>query len=394
MGLGQLYSGKKIKGIAFMVYHIFTLIVVYPFIYRGLSGFGLGEIPIQDNSIYLLTIALLSAMVFVALVGLYAANIVDAYKTADVDYSPKYRKGAIGYLMIAPAALCVMFVTLFPTFFGMSIAFTSYDLMNMPPAKILRWVGLKNFFEIFQISSWASSLAYVLQWTVLWAVLITSIAFLYSLFIAVALNRPKQKLTKIFNVIYILPWAIPGFITITIWQGFFDTNMGMLNGLLMAIGLKPVSWLQNVLTARIVLVVIQVWLSVPFMINLCQGVIKGISEEVGDACKIDGGNAWQELRYITLPMLLYTMSPILILQFIGNLNNFGVIFLVTGGGPLIFGQRAGGTDILLSWIWGITVGETKKYNYAAVVSILVFLFTASVATINLRRTRAFRKEEF
>ena len=139
---------------------------------------------------------------------------------------------------------------------------------------------------------------------------------------------------------------------------------------------------------------INIWLGFPYFMALMTGVMTAIDKTLYEAADIDGANGWQKIRLITMPLVLYSTAPILIMTFSGNFNNFGVIYFITGGGPndgkpsLGF---AGDTDILISWMYKLTV-DYSIYNMASVFSVLIFLFVGSVTAWNLSRTRAFQED--
>ena len=119
-----------------------------------------------------------------------------------------------------------------------------------------------------------------------------------------------------------------------------------------------------------------------------------IPADLQEAAQIDGASKWQRFRYITLPMVLYQTAPLIIMSLAMNFNNFGAIFFLTQGGPTVSDTTttgAGGTDILVSWIYQLTVG-LMKYNYGAVIAVMIFLVMAPFAIFNFRRTRAFKGE--
>ena len=124
---------------------------------------------------------------------------------------------------------------------------------------------------------------------------------------------------------------------------------------------------------------------------LCLGILQAIPKELYEAAWVDGATDRQSFRYITLPSVLYSVAPLLILQLAGNFNNFGLIYLLTGGGPTVFGNRgAGATDLLISWMYKLTF-NLSKFNYAAAVGIMIFIPVAIISVYNLRQTRSFKE---
>lgn len=395
--------GEYFKGAIFALYHTFILIFAVPTLKQWWWGLiTLGTDPSQHHSIFLLTTGLLGLIITIILVLIYLGNIKDAHNQAKrfiAKEPPRplaktlkdFGYHAQAYIWLTPGMLMVIFVALFPVLFGMSLAFTSYDLYNSPPAKLIEWVGLQNFADLFGIKSWRGTMLSVLRWNILWAIISTITTFVTGFGLALLLNRKNLRLRTFFRTALILPWAMPSFITILVWSGFLNTSFGPVNQFLGLFGVSPVPWLSNVFWARIALFVVNIWLGFPFQMVLCLGLLQGIPPELYEAAKVDGASGSQNFWYLTLPSVLYSVAPLLILQLAGNFNNFGLIYLLTGGGPTVFGNRgAGGTDLLISWMYKLTF-NLFKYNYASAIAILIFIPVALVSVYNLRQTRSFKE---
>lgn len=405
MGVGQIMNGDWVRGLLMALYHTAALTYVVPVLRKTWWGLiTLGEVSRRDHSIILLSYGLVGAIVTFIMVGFYIGNIVDAYKTgkkrafgypaATIRETVKNAvQTSYPYLLISPAVLFIIFTVLFPMLFNMSMAFTNYDLYNSPPAKLVSWVGFGNFKEIVRLASWKRTFTGVLSWTFVWAILSTLSCFLLGMFLAIVLNNPRIRCRGIIRTILILPWAMPGFISILMWSGFLNTSFGPVNQWLNKLGIASIPWFQNVFWARLAVVLVNLWLGFPFSMALVSGVLQGIPSELYDAAKVDGATPFQEFMHISLPLILYAVSPLLIMQFANNFNNFGVVYLLTGGGPPVLGNRgAGGTDILISWIFKMTF-DLMKYNYASAISLLIFLFIATISVFNFLQTRAFKEED-
>lgn len=403
MGLGQIVTGDYIKGIIFAVYHSLVLIFAVPTLKEWWWGLiTLGTEVGRDHSIFLLSRGLLGLIITVLLLLVYIGNIKDAYDQAGRflrkekpqslrETIKEFTQNAEAYLWLSPGMLLVIFVALFPVFFGMSLAFTSYDLYNSPPGKLVDWVGFRNFLDLFTIKSWRGTMTQVLQWNIVWAIVSTITTFGVGFFLALLLNQKRVRFKTFFRTVLILPWAMPSFISVLVWTGLLNTSFGPINRVLASIGVSPIPWLSNVMWARIALFIVNIWLGFPFQMVLCLGLLQSIPQELYEAVRVDGATRRQSFWYLTLPSVLYAAGPLLILQLAGNFNNFGLIYLLTGGGPPVFGNRgAGATDLLISWMFKLTF-DLFKYNYAAAVAILVFIPIAIVSVFNLRQTRAFKE---
>ena len=161
------------------------------------------------------------------------------------------------------------------------------------------------------------------SWTVLWAILSTLTTYGLGCLLALILNNPRLKYSKIIRTILILPWAIPGFVSILVWQGALNTNFGIINQILGALfNMEPINWLTNTYLARIAVVLVNLWLGFPHAMIMITGILQGIPNDVYEAAIVDGVNAWQKFRYITMPLLWYSIAPLMIMSFAYNFNSF------------------------------------------------------------------------
>jgi arabinogalactan oligomer/maltooligosaccharide transport system permease protein len=177
-----------------------------------------------------------------------------------------------------------------------------------------------------------------------------------------------------------------------IFSALFNDQFGAINRtILSALRIAPIPWLTDPLYTKIALISIQVWLGFPFLFALFTGVLQSTSQDVYEAADVDGASRWQKFRHITLPHVLFATAPLLIIQYTSNFNNFNIIYLFNGGGPAVRGQTAGGTDILISWVYKLTF-TTNNYNMAAAISLIIGLIVIAFAFFQFRRTRSFREE--
>lgn len=188
-----------------------------------------------------------------------------------------------------------------------------------------------------------------------------------------------------------LPWAVPGFVTILIFGGMFNDSFGAINNsILNFFHIAPIPWMTDANWTRLALLMIQAWLGFPYIFIVTTGTLQSIPDDLYEASTIDGATALQQFRKITLPLLLYVMAPILITQYTFNFNNFNIIYLFNGGGPAVPGSTAGGTDILVSWIYKLTM-QNSQYALAAALTILLSVFVIGIALWQFRRTNAFKE---
>lgn len=366
-------------------------------------------------------------------------SIRDAYKVSeakrkkelvlsDIEYLKDVYEGSFEYIILFFPIVVLAFISIMPIAFGFVMAFTNIA-GNASMEDTFDWVGLTNFFALFDFtsnlgSSFGVAFWNVLLWTVIWAILSTFTVFFGGFIQALILNSEHVVFRKLWRTILILPWAIPallsqmvfsvmfnenGFVNqflqdVGLYQAFFDLgllgqNFESLSGIMryLYLGQDNIQWFSNPFNptfVRTTLIVVNIWLGFPYFMALMTGVMTAIDATLYEAADIDGANRFQKIFKITMPLVLYSTAPILIMTFSGNFNNFGVIYFITGGGPNA-GQAsrgyAGDTDILISWMYKLTV-DYSTYNMASVFSVLIFLFVGSITAWNLSRTRAFQED--
>ncbi|MFD1739840.1 ABC transporter permease subunit [Bacillus salitolerans] len=402
-GLGQLYNRRFLKGTVFFIVEAAFLIAFLDFLNIGLWGlFTLGEIPKIDHSIFLLIQGLVSVILIGFALALYIYNIKDARKDA-IDRQLGKKKPSIieaarsawdtgfPYIFVTPGLILLLFIVVLPLTFMISLAFTDYNLYNSPPRNLLNWIGFDNFVSLVSIPIWKNTFFTVMSWTIVWTVVATTLQIGLGLFLALLVNDPRIKFKRLIRTFLILPWAVPAFVTILIFSAMFNDRFGAINRDILSHFGVMIPWLSDPFWAKVALIMIQTWLGFPFVFALFTGVLTSISKDWYEAADVDGGTRWQKFRFITLPHVLFATAPLLIMQYAGNFNNFNIIYLFNEGGPAVRGQNAGGTDILISWVFDLTF-ETNNYNMAAAISIIIGLIVAGFAIFQFRRTRSFKEE--
>ena len=381
----------------------------YGFFIKGVWGlFTLGTIPrvraaaVYDHSIMLMLggiIAILALLIFAAL---WIWNIRDAYMTrkkmdagasiSSVQYFRDLWKNSFEYIMISPGLLLVLFISLVPIIFSICVAFTNFNANFIPPRKLVEWRGFETFGRILGVKIWGSTFVKIFIWTVIWAFLATFTAYGFGMFQALILRSKLVKFRAFWRGIFILPWAVPALVSMLIFRVMLHQE-GVINQMLLGAGIikTAIPFLSNVFWARLCLILVNIWLGFPYFMALISGVMTTIPQEQYEAAQIDGANAFKQFRSITLPFILSSTAPQLLMSVTFNFNNFNMIYFLTGGGPPNPNyQMAGSTDILISWIFKLTLDQ-RMYNYASALSIFIFIIVASVSAWNLLRTRAFKE---
>ena len=257
------------------------------------------------------------------------------------------------------------------------------------------FVGVKNFITILRQTG--RSLGPIFLWNILFAVSTVVINTFFGVFLAIFLNNPNLRFRNLYRTLLIIPWALPSIITIQVWKGFLNSNFGAINRLLALLDLPVLDWLGDVWPARGAVLLVNLWLGLPFMMTATLGALSAIPEDLYEAAKIDGASVWQRITGVTLPLLRTALVPITLTGFAFNFNNFSVVYLLTGGGPGYEGgtATARGTDILISWAYNESFQAQGGYQYGlgSAISLLIFFITIAISLINFRVTGAL-KEEF
>lgn len=357
-----------------------------------------------DHSMMLLINGVIVTILLLMALAVYVWNLVDAGRSGKaVDESKEYMrskeyfkrlyKEKFVYIVLAPVALLVLFVSIMPMIFSILTAFTNYSKGNLPPANLIDWVGFENFYKLFNVPIWSSTFFGVLGWTVIWTVTSTLSCYFFGMLQALILNNPRVRFKKMFRTIMILPWAMPGMICLLVFRNIFNGQFGPLNQFLLDMGWisERIPFLTDPVLAKITVILVNLWLGFGASMVMISGVLSNMDPGIYEAAKIDGAGAWKQFRFLTLPQLLRVTAPLLVMNFAGNFNNFGAVFFLTEGGPANPNyQFAGDTDILISWIYKLTL-DNQMYSMAAVMSILIFVVVGSVAYWNFRRTTAFKE---
>lgn len=378
---------------------------------KGIWGLiTLGEIPrtnssvlVYDHSIMLLVGGIISTTILMLFALIWIWNIRDAYSTrkeieagnriTSTGYAKKLWNDSFEHIMLLPSALLVLFIIVIPLLFTVILAFTNYNTNTIPPKNLIDWTGFKTFTDIVKLPLWGKTFVGVLSWNVVWTLLATFSAYIIGLLQAVLINAKGIRCKALWRGIYILPWAVPAMASILVLRAMFNRE-GAFNQILLNLGLvkDAVPFLSNANWARVVVILVNTWISFPYFMALISGVMTGISPELYEAVEIDGGTGWHKFRYISLPMILTATAPQIVMSMTSTFNNFGMVYFLTEGGPANPEyQIAGSTDLLISWIFKLTY-DNRMYNYAAAITILIFIIIGTIGGYNLMKTRAFKED--
>ena len=265
------------------------------------------------------------------------------------------------------------------------IAFTNYDYNHQAPTKLFTWVGFENFQNLLSIGTdgFGTTFFTVLGWTLVWAFFATFLNYFLGMGVAMLINKKGIKFKKMWRTILVMTIAVPQFISLLYVSKMF-TNDGLINTYLLKWGWidKAIPFWTDPTLAKITIIVVNLWIGIPYLMLIATGLLMNIPEDLYESARIDGANAFQMFMKITLPYMLFVTGPYLLTSFTGNLNNFNVIFLLTGGAPqsMSLAGGAGHTDLLITWLYKLTVQDVN-YRMAAVIGIMVFLATAIISLV-------------
>jgi arabinogalactan oligomer/maltooligosaccharide transport system permease protein len=299
------------------------------------------------------------------------------------------RQTAYAYAYIAPAFFFLTFATLIGVVYTVYISFTNADgLEHFDPSTWDR-VGLRNYREvIFDLE--LSTFVQVFQWTFLFALLSMALSFLIGLLLALLLNDKTIPERNIYRMLLIIPWAIPGTIAILSWSGILNSDFGYLNNFLESIGLPRGNWLNDPTLAKLSVVLVNVWLSFPFMMTACLGALQSVPDELGESARIDGAGPVARFWYVSFPFLRSVVTPLLIGNFAYQFNNFNIIYLLTRGNPASIDSDAGETDILISYTYSLTITQ-QRFAIAACYAVLIFVIIGVISLVQMKMSRAFEE---
>ncbi|MBA2299031.1 MAG: ABC transporter permease subunit [Actinobacteria bacterium] len=248
-------------------------------------------------------------------------------------------------------------------------------------------VGFANFSSVLNDPLVREPFIRVLVWTFAFAILAVLLSFAFGLFLAIALDKPKLRFQRTYRSLLVIPYAVPGFLSLLVWRGLLNDDFGVVNSVLHL----SVPWLFDPTWAKVSIVLVSVWLTFPYFFLVAMGALQSIPGELIEAARVDGGGRWQIFRRVTLPLLLVAVAPLLIASFAFNFNNFGNIYLLTGGGPPANDQSvAGATDILITYTYKIAFesGKGQDYGLASAVSILIFFIVATISAVTFWRSKS------
>ena len=433
-GFGNLFYGQIARGILFLVFEVvFIAYMLVPsggiyWLSKG-NWFQTGETigTVQsgfqdvekygdvfkvwvegDDSVKVMLYGLLTIIFIVAFIWTWRLQIKQCRICMDITATGRKIKSAKDDLrslvddqfhktMLALPITGILLFTVLPIIYMVLVAFTSYDAAHDGYSNLFSWVGWEHFNELFNFGNGGLGLAFgeILSWTLMWSVFATFSNYFLGMFVAMLINKKGIKIKKFWRTVLVMTIAIPQFVSLLYVSKLFDSS-GIIGEALLEWGLIPDAMIaahqqslwDNPVSAKILLVVVNIWVGIPYIMLMATGILMNIPQDLYESSRIDGASPWQQYTRITLPYMLFVTGPYLLTSFVGNLNNFNVIYLLTGGNPLntevgsAGGVTVGHTDLLITWLYKMALGSTEsKYYMASVIGILVFVVVAVLSLI-------------
>lgn len=421
-GLGCLVRGQIVKGLLYLAAEV--LIVRFMFT-EGLGNLAklvtLGEMEQQkvwneaksiyeyvdgDRSLIILLVGIVTLAVMLFAVLLLRSSVKSAYKVELLYKSKKpvpslrdevkelFNKNLHSTLLSLPV-IGVLAFTVLPLIFMISMAFTNYSVQNNKLV-LFDWVGLDNFKKITSMgSSLGQTFWPVLGWTLCWAVIATFSNYILGMLLSIFINWKEIRSKKFWRFCFVLTVAVPHFVTLLIIRQMLQPE-GAVNILLRNLGIigmkDSMPFFTDTMWARVAVIVINIWVGVPYVLLQVTGILQNIPQELYDSARVDGAGPVMTFRKITLPYMLFVTTPYLITTFTGNVNNFNVIFLTSQGYPRAVESTAGKTDLLITWLYKLTI-ENQYFDVGAVIGIMTFVTLGIVSLITFRFSGSYKNEE-
>ena len=409
-GVGQLLNGQWQKGLMFLVGALFIFFIAIPYAlgfgnYQGQGIAGLislaqGGKRLDRSIIFMIEGILALAFVLIAL-AIFIGSFLDAYRTEKGEIqgirpnsffeTRKYlRTDGFPYLITSPALLVIIFIVIVPIVTAILISFTNMDPQHQNK---FEWVGLANYVSIARGQGIAGkAFWHIFGWTIMWTILASTLAIILGFIFALMVNNERIKGKKFFRTVYLLPWAIPAFITIMFFS-IMTSRGGVITEAVNSLFNTTLDIKNNTAQTRAALVLLQGWLGHSYIFLLTTGVLQAIPKDLYEAASIDGATGFQRTLRITIPLVLFQISPMLINQYTFNFNNFSIIYLFNGGGPFnpqVYGNLAGSSDILISYIYNLTM-NSQYQAIGAAITVFISIILIIISFFGYMKSSAFKE---
>jgi len=439
MGAGCFGRGKYILGVIITLIEALFIYMCIGYAAPNLSKFGtLGDtvretqfdpLTMQntviegDNSFLILLNSVIALFLILVFVLFWISNIKNAYRLQQdkekgihintfAEDAKDLLNGNFHVTLLTLPVIGVFVMNIIPILVLIAIAFTNYDQQHMPPSALFTWVGLTNFKNVLSLSAGQASFGYafrkILGWTIVWAFFSTFTCFIGGILMAKMLTYKKVKFPKFWRTLFVVTIAVPQFVTLLLVKYFFG-DYGIFNTFCANIGVTDffkniglittdyIPFLTSPGWAKVMIILINIWVGVPYQMLVATGILMNIPESQIESAKLDGANAWQIFWHITMPYVMFIEGPSLITDFVRNINNFNVIYLLTSDTYQTLDQslasvRGQEVDLLVTWLFKLT-NDDYNYKMASVIGIIVFVICAVFSLIAFSKFLSGNREE-
>jgi len=423
-GFGNIVHKQYLRGFLFLLYEIVFAFYMIGFGGQYISKFStLGTVAtvtldngfkkVGDNSFNILLYGVLTIFIIFCTIIVWISSVRQAYNSqrmTEINKKLSYGRDDLKNLgnkyyhttLLSLPFVGLVIFTIVPLIFMIFVAFTNYNNLHLPPEKLFTWVGFSNFSTLISgnglsggdSEKFAYTFRIVLLWTIVWAVLATFSNYFIGMVVAIIINKKGIKFKKFWRTCLVTTIAVPQFVSLLLMSKMLATD-GIYNVIITKLGGNAVRWLLDPSIAKCTVLLVNLWVGVPYTVLSCTGILMNIPDDLYEAARIDGANPYKMFTRITLPYMNFVMGPSLISAFVGNINNFNIIYLLTGGGPsydVNMVATAGQTDLLITWLYKLTVND-QSYDMASVIGIFVFIIVALASLLTYSKIGSVKNEE-
>ena len=439
MGAGYFRRKQYVKSVLITIFEVLVILYSVLFASQYVPKFGtLGtvkreavfnpatmkiEINDFDNSFMILLFSLVSFVVWAIFLAMWISNVKRAYELQKMEARGEhintfmedvdtYRNENFYKTLLALPVTGVVVFTIVPLLLLILVAFTNYDQQHMPPSELFTWTGLTNFINLFGGGGLTITFGYafvrVLIWTLVWALFSTFTTYIGGILLSLLINHKRVKGKKLWRTLFMVTIAVPQFVSLLLVRNFFSDG-GIVNTICANVGLTDflrdaglistsyIPFLSSPGWAHVMIILINIWVGVPYQMLIATGVLMNLPADQIESARIDGATPTQIFRHITMPYVLFITGPALVTDFVKNINNFNVIYLLTQDvytttNQALANSQAKEVDLLVTWLFRLTQ-EYYNYKMAAVIGIVVFVLCAAFTLIAFNRMTKGDREE-
>ena len=441
MGMGFFARKQIVKGILVTLVELAYILCFVLFSIPNLAKFAtLGTVEYQDpkinpltfeveqfpydNSFLILIYGITSIFLLLVFLLFYIHNLKRAYAVMCDARDGKHVNTFVQDLrlmvgkkfhitLMSLPTLGVILMNILPLLVLIAIAFTNYDKNHMPPGSLFTWIGIQNFADLFggKLSlTFGYAFRKILVWTLSWAFLATFTCFIGGILLALLINSEGVKFPKMWRTLFVIAIAVPQFVTLILVRNFF-ADQGIFNQICQNLGILDffkslglvspnagfIPFLTDKNWTKVMIILINIWVGIPYQMLIATGVLMNAPKDQLESARIDGANKWQIFWKVTIPYILVVQGPALITDFVRNINNFNVIYLLTQDVYItqdagMYKSNAKEVDLLVTWLFRLTQ-EEQNYKMASVIGIIVFVISVAFTLISYSRLMKNGREE-